>query len=107
MTSSQTVVNEFLCSLALLLELVGSVFWPSRFPCLREDVVRTLIRRKFLLLELRQPWWEELEVLPAQIQSARHSSNGTISHICICFGARGILGAFSVFDGPARIVSLK
>ena len=73
MTSSQTVVNEFLCSLALFLELVRGVFRPSRFPRLREDVVRTLIRRKFLLLELRQPWREELEVLPAQFRSARHS----------------------------------
>jgi hypothetical protein len=29
------------------------------------------------------------------------------THIAICFGALGILGALSIFDGPARNVSLK
>ena len=74
-------------------------------------IVTYLERIELPLLQLRQPGWEKLEVLAkesvGEVSQREALERASATHIEICFGARGSFGAFSVFDGPARIVSLK
>ena len=106
---SLTVVNEFLRLTPFLFELLGRVLGARGLAQCGRNVIHPLVCRKLLLLELREPWREELEVLPVTNVSglALRASLNNRTYIWICFGARGILGAFSVFEGPARMVSLK
>jgi len=62
---------------------------------------------EFDLLQPREVWGEKLEIVAGIIVNIIFPRTTENTNIWICFGAFGIFGAFSVFDGPARRVSLK